>query len=90
MISDTLTGPFSRQLSETREGQAEPACRANRDRERYLGGRMGIGGHRPLCYRLNSFTSELAVGDVVAAGAGVVLKVSIRIFQSSPSRITDQ
>jgi hypothetical protein len=25
-----------------------------------------------------------------AAGAGVMLKASIRIFQSSPSRITDQ
>jgi len=32
----------------------------------------------------------LAVGDGVAAGAGVVLKVRFRIFQSSPSRITVQ
>jgi hypothetical protein len=30
------------------------------------------------------------LGDDAAAGAGVVLKVNIRIFQSSPSLITDQ
>src|SRR5258707_26741 len=32
----------------------------------------------------------LAVGDGVASGAGVTFEVSIRICQSSPSRITDQ
>jgi hypothetical protein len=41
---------------------------------------------RIRCYWL----LELAVGDGVAAGAGVTFEVSIRIFQSSPSRITDQ
>ena len=30
----------------------------------------------------------LAVGDGVAAGAGVVFQVSIRIFQVSPSRMS--
>jgi hypothetical protein len=32
----------------------------------------------------------VVVGDGVAAGAGVTFVVSIRIFQSSPSRMTDQ
>ena len=39
-----------------------------------------------MCYLLLG----VGVGDGVAAGAGALLKVSIRIFQSSPSRITDQ
>jgi len=32
----------------------------------------------------------VVVGDGVAAGDGDMFEVSIRIFQSSPSRITDQ
>ncbi len=32
----------------------------------------------------------VVVGDGVAAGSGVMFEVSVGIFQSSPSRITDQ
>ena len=43
-----------------------------------------------ICHR----TDQDAIGDspllIYLAGAGVTLKASIRIFQSSPSRITDQ
>jgi hypothetical protein len=36
------------------------------------------------------FVVRVVVGDGVAAGAGVMFQISIRIFKSSPSRITDR
>jgi hypothetical protein len=45
-----------------------------------------LSARRSGCYWLLG----VVVGDGVAAGAGVLLKHSIRMFQSLPSRITDQ